>query len=400
MISSATLFLLLALGTYTIWRPEGWILSAIEAGVLGLAAVWLFNASRGSRSMRCGAGLSLLVAGVAWLAALTAAGASVYGFASVVELIHWAALLAVYMLGLQLFAEARCRRLFLSWFLIFGTVTAVYAVAQYFTSEGRFLWTIDSGYPDLLGPFQNRNNFAAFVELLVPLALWRSIRETSDRWLWLGVTAALVAAVAASASRAGTAIVMGELLAVLGLSWRRKILAPRQLAMCAALLAAMVLAGTLVVGWDALLRRMGEVNPLGYRAEILDSTVSMVAARPWTGFGPGTFEDVYPAFARFDIGFVVNHAHNDWLEWAFEGGLPLLLLLASFAVWHVRPAVQSVWGLGVVAVFLHALVDYPFQRLGVAGWAFLMLAAIAAESRHRRLSLDNARRPQTRDLAG
>ena len=56
------------------------------------------------------------------------------------------------------------------------------------------------------------------------------------------------------------------------------------------------------------------------------------------GFGLGTFETVYPHFALFDIGLIVNHAHNDWLEWAAEGGVPLALALLSLAVWAARPA--------------------------------------------------------------
>ncbi|MGH6692856.1 MAG: hypothetical protein ACREF4_19485, partial [Gammaproteobacteria bacterium] len=41
-------------------------------------------------------------------------------------------------------------------------------------------------------------------------------------------------------------------------------------------------------------------------------------------------------------------------------------------------AVRSVWGLGVLFVALHALVDFPMQRLGVAGWAIALCAALAA----------------------
>jgi hypothetical protein len=29
---------------------------------------------------------------------------------------------------------------------------------------------------------------------------------------------------------------------------------------------------------------------------------------------------VYPAFATFDPGVIVNQAHSDWLQWTAEGG--------------------------------------------------------------------------------
>jgi O-antigen ligase len=97
---------------------------------------------------------------------------------------------------------------------------------------------------------------------------------------------------------------------------------------------------------------------------------------------------VYPAYARFDIGLVVNHAHNDWAEWLAEGGVPFLAALASMAVWAVMPAVRSIWGIGLISVFLHALVDYPMQRLGLALWVFVLAGVLAAEERERRRELN------------
>jgi O-antigen ligase len=76
---------------------------------------------------------------------------------------------------------------------------------------------------------------------------------------------------------------------------------------------------------------------------------------------------------------VVEHAHNDWLEWAAEGGLPYALAWLVVAVSVVRPAVRSMWGLGVLAVFLHAFVDYPFARFGVSAWTMALLGALSVD---------------------
>jgi hypothetical protein len=51
-------------------------------------------------------------------------------------------------------------------------------------------------------------------------------------------------------------------------------------------------------------------------------------------------------------------------------------MLAVF-FWSFRPAIRSIWGLGVIAVGLHALVDYPFTRFGVCGWYFALLGMLA-----------------------
>jgi hypothetical protein len=41
-------------------------------------------------------------------------------------------------------------------------------------------------------------------------------------------------------------------------------------------------------------------------------------------------------------------------------------------------AVRSVWGIGIVAAFLHALVDYPFVHCGLTAWDFTLIGALSA----------------------
>ncbi len=379
MRTAVALSCLLGFATVTIWCPERWPLALAQAGVLLLAAAWLLVAAFRGQPVRLCPGLALLAAAIAWGLIATLTGWTVYPFASYSAILDWLVLAAVYVLGLQVFAADRPMEGYLRAFLLFGLAVALLALIQFPTSSGRFLWLMDSPYPDLLGPFQNRNNFAAFVELLVPIALWFAIREPSHRVVYLGIAATLVAAVVASSSRAGTLLVLVEVLAVFVLIWKRDALPRKQLFGGAIVASALIAAGALVVDWPALVRRIALAGHGDYRPEILESTLAMIASRPWTGFGPGAFSTVYPAFASFDIGVVVNHAHNDWLEWAAGGGVPFALLLVAFAALSIRPAIRSIWGLGVLAVFIHALVDFPFQRLGVAGWVFGMLAALAAQ---------------------
>ena len=108
----------------------------------------------------------------------------------------------------------------------------------------------------------------------------------------------------------------------------------------------------------------------------------MIHSRPWIGFGLGTFRTVYPAFATVDFGAVAQHAHNDWAEWAADGGVPFSLLLLSIAIWNVRRTFRAVWGIGMVAVFVHAAVDFPLQRPVLELWLFALLGALAAEDRN------------------
>ena len=107
----------------------------------------------------------------------------------------------------------------------------------------------------------------------------------------------------------------------------------------------------------------------------------MIQQRPLTGWGLGTYVPVYRMFARYDDGTYVNHAHNDWLEWTAEGGVFFSGAMLVLVFWSFRPAIRSLWGLGVAALPIHALVDYPFARLGVCGWYFALIGMLAVAGR-------------------
>ena len=108
----------------------------------------------------------------------------------------------------------------------------------------------------------------------------------------------------------------------------------------------------------------------------------MFLARPLTGWGLGTWSSVYPGFAHYDDGTFVNQAHNEWVQWAAEGGILLFLLMLAFAIHLIRPAFRAIWGLGTLAVLLHAFVDYPFeQRPQLAVFFFVFFGLVLASGR-------------------
>jgi hypothetical protein len=51
--------------------------------------------------------------------------------------------------------------------------------------------------------------------------------------------------------------------------------------------------------------------------------------------------------------------------------------MLGLALWAIRPAIQSIWGIGVLAVLVHASFDYPFSRPAVGAWPILILAMAA-----------------------
>lgn len=253
----------------------------------------------------------------------------------------------------------------------------VASVVAYYTSPEKILWFFPSPYPDVWGPFLSRNNFAQFLELALPVSLWLGCGASGPRrgtpYLWMG--AAMLACGLASASRAGAVVLILEAVAVFVLARPAD---PRRLIPRFSLA---VLALAALAGGEVLVHRLEDPDPFRDRREIFQSSLAMIAARPWTGYGLGNFATVYPEFARFDPGAVVERAHNDWLEWATEGGWPYAAAWMLLAISVTRPAFRSVWGIGVPAVFVHALVDYPFARFGIAAWLFILAGALESGGR-------------------
>ncbi len=52
------------------------------------------------------------------------------------------------------------------------------------------------------------------------------------------------------------------------------------------------------------------------------------------------------------------------------------------AIRSTGPALRSLWGIGVIAVFIHCLVDYPLQRPALAGFFFVFLGVIESAKKN------------------
>jgi O-antigen ligase len=360
------LVVILALAILVLFVPRSWINPTLAlAGLFVLGCAWAIAFVIRPFPLRFSFPMIPLACAAAWgalqLAANWTAGRADTRFAVLV----WLGNLLVFFLALQV-----GRRL-AGALLCFAFVLCLISVLQYFSGVTRIFWLFPSDAP-AWGPFVNRDQYAAFIEMVLPLALAGAFGG-GPRALRLAVmAAAMYASVIAGASRAGAILTTAEIAIVWAGSARRRRLSPTFY-----LLAAVFVC---VAGWAALWHRFQDPDPFGGRRAILTSTISMVGTRPWTGFGLGTFRTVYPAYASIDFGAAVNHAHNDWAEWAADGGIPFSLMILSIAVWSVRKGWRTGWGIGVAAVFVHAIVDYPLHVPALELWLFALLGALAAES--------------------
>ncbi len=373
---------LAAAGILTLWAGEAaarWLAAAL----LGLAALWALDRAR-RPGPPAGSPVLIPLAGAAlWGPIQWAARATVDAGATLRAALNWWTLAAVLWLALEALAEREVRERALGWMLWFGFLLCAVSTLCLFTSGGRVFWVVETGYRDrVAGPFVYWNNYAAFIETLLPAALVRALG--GERWPAPAAMAAVFyASMVACGSRAGTLIAGAETALVLALWFGRSGVERGRALARAAALGALLAGATAVVGWESLRARFQQPDPYAGRRELLEASLEMARARPWLGWGLGSWPAVYPAFARFDPGsrIYMNHAHNDWAEWAAEGGWPLAVLLGAAALGSVPAALRSIWGVGVPAVLAHAAVDYPMARLPLAVWIFLLAGALAAEQK-------------------
>lgn len=375
------MFTCLSVVSLTAWCEGEWSIALIHFGVL-MSAALLYAAGSGFSAASGPAAITqwLLLGAAGWGCVQILMQWTVYAYATLASIPYWSAAAGLFWIGGQLFrGEDRDLR-WMDRFLSFGGVLTALCLGQRFSSGGQFLWLFDSGYTDIYGPFASYMDFAAFAELAFPLALWRTLIGRPRAWVSGCIAALLCASVVMSASRAGTVLIAAEFVSVAGLAAARRPELRRRIGVAVPVVAALAVSLSLAAGWERLWERLRENDPYAFRRNVLLSAAEMIRQRPWTGFGLGNFPTAYPAYARFDDGTRVNHAHNEWAEWAAEGGLPLAAAMLLLAALAVRLAVSSIWGVGLLFVLLHSLVDYPLRHYGVAGWFFFILARLHART--------------------
>lgn len=319
----------------------------------------------------------------------------------------------LFFLVLQATRNRERFRLFLDALLLIGALhagAALFMLRMGDTYLGSPKWAY---LGSATGTFVNRNSFATFMALNCCLAVAQLVRAVievanrdpdyrSDRqWLRLALTVSatliIMAALVASQSRMGTlAAGIGTavtlFIALLVTSRRRRTF------IGAVLLA---LAGCLGIVWlygDQLLTRMMEVDQSwAIREALYRQVVQLIAQRPWTGFGGGSFEIVFPTVHAPPVGTdrLWDKAHNTYLTlWSelglFAGNLiPLILAIAGWKLYAALRWDRQLWlpvalGIGcLVTVAIHSLVDFSMEIQAVALWLVAILAAATAQCLRR-----------------
>jgi O-antigen ligase len=280
--------------------------------------------------------------------------------------------LAMFVAGIFLSPGNRFRiALMLVGFAAFGAILGAIQAA----SGGGFTPFASVHHGHALGLFTNRNHQAIFllIAMLMTAALGR--RPFVVQPLRLVAFAGLLlfaAAVIATKSRTGSVLLIAMLPSAIVMLFRLR-LGWRTVAIGVGVLAGMLLVVAFSAVGEALIERFGFAGD--DRLNFWSNSMDAVRAYWPLGSGFGSFPLVYQSVEPLGsmTGSYVNHAHNDYLEFALEGGAPAILLLLAGLAFMAARAGRAIprSGLAIAAfgavliLLLHSLVDYPLRMLSL-----------------------------------
>jgi O-antigen ligase len=265
------------------------------------------------------------------------------------------------------------------WFLMtLGFAVSIFGILQYLTFNGKLYWFRVLRFGGLpFGPYVNRNHFAGFAEMVIPVALVPLVLGKVRRErLFLVALFALVPIVALllSASRGGIVSFAVQMIILFLLLMIRRVRSKHMI-----MGGVVVLVAVMAVSWigvQQVLERFAGIQTLevsaGKRSAMRHDSWRIFLDHKWLGTGLGTFEMVDPPYDSVFDGRIVNHAHNDYLEALAETGvvgglccawfLGVFLLNALKGIAELKGSFGSALNLsGLVAcsgILVHSLVDF------------------------------------------
>jgi len=371
--------------------------AAMEIGAAIVLAVWAFAAVRakGAETHWNPVYWPLLGLGAVALAQQLL-GLTIYPYATKVELLKWEAMLLLVFLFGEAFRTASQAERFV-WLLSglsFGV--SLFAIVQHFTFNGELYWLFalpEGAGP--FGPFVDRNHFAGFIELTVPLSLALIVGRARERQrlLLLGLLIVVpTAALVVSGSRGGIISFLFEVVLLLFLQraprpGRNRLLGAAAVGLVAAAFVAWL-------GWSETLERFAELTAGNFshdrRISMYRDTWKVFEHSPWIGTGLGTLVVAYPQYESYYDGRIVDHAHNDYLELLAETGVAGGLCGLAFVLVLVRRGLRNLAHAGAgsigavragalagcAGILVHSFVDFNLHIPSNA-LLFLLLAVLA-----------------------
>jgi O-antigen ligase len=317
---------------------------------------------------------------------------------------------AVFLSALQLGRHAR--RMLIVTLIAFAFVSVVLGIAQ--LAQGpesglRFYAVTNPG--EAVGFFANRNHYAALLYGMLPFTAAVVLGLAGDRRpaaaialiLCLLVLVSLLLGLGMARSRAGLllAVAIGFGCMTLPVAARNKVASTSPWPGRRLIYIALPIAIILIVQFASVrvMQRLDADIGEDLRWQLNATTFGALSSYLPFGSGFGTFESIYRMLESTGQLFqtYVNHAHDDYVEIALEGGVPAAGVFGAFMIWfaaaswqawlnasrsssvldqHIRRAASIV----ILALLLHSAVDYPLRTTAIATLLSLSCALIVQQT--------------------
>jgi O-antigen ligase/Flp pilus assembly protein TadD len=251
------------------------------------------------------------------------------------------------------------------------------------------------------GTLVNRNSFAGMMAIGLVMAIAASwARFTSPRRLkmfsllegglpWAIAAALFAACIVMSKSRGGS---LGAVAGVLALPFLVRLRAAGTSVLAGALIIGLGVAAVLASDAEPLAERFESIDPdkVGTDTRVVCWKASLEAWRkqPVLGFGIGAFPEAFRPFQPAELPGQFDHAHSEYVNALFEGGVAWFGLLAvalALWLWHSLRGLRRLEGseraaagaciAAVLAIAVHSLVDFDLRITSVG---LLFAVAIGA----------------------
>ncbi len=312
-----------------------------------------------------------------------------------------------FMIFLVVVNTIRTRRHFqiiLIAFFISAVFQGVYGLYE-FLSGNQQIFSYNKKYnlDCVTGTFINRNHFAAYLELSLPLLLALVVgrihrlklfggkilvrishaleTEGSKILLLLFLIALVMVALVFSLSRSGITFAILSSIVFFFLYYRTNNQLSQKFYWI--ITAAAVVALSIWIGLDPLLERFFRItdqfSDKEARLSLWKNTLNIFLHFPVAGTGAGTFKEVFPIYRTFPTHLSFNEAHNDYLQLLSETGVLILFLFITFLTSMFRRlrkvisqqidrivVIQIGCFCSLLSLGLHSLTDFSFQIPAVA----------------------------------
>jgi O-antigen ligase len=154
--------------------------------------------------------------------------------------------------------------------------------------------------------------------------------------------------------------------------------ARRKLSLVLGVLFLLLLIAAMLIAGQFLMQRLlpllnSEDNSLVAHLIVWKAALRIIFGNPFMGIGLGAFQDAYNLYADTTLPFVIDKAHNDFLEFAAGVGLPAALLWWSSCLLiagrclfgairrHKNRIYPAAAAAAAILMAIHASVDFPLQ---------------------------------------